>query len=382
MALNWFSQPKASNVDDLIRRKKYGQAIAVIKVAIKKRPADKRLLRRLADVLVLVGQIKEAVKVLNTLADEVALRGNAAEAIAILKKIQKLAPGEPDVEDKLAYYITHKSKKKAKSEWEMRRRPQASPDRPAAQPAGFELGMEEISTDSGIELGSAVPEPPPAPRKAPKKIKLQPPAPGADETAMEGLPDVVASDGSKNLSLEEFSEDHLRDELQSLFEEVLAPLDEAAAAVEAERAAEEARGVQTPLFQKLSQEELIEVMRGLNLESFEPGQIVVSEGEPGESLFVITRGSVRAYVRDGAGRNSQVRELGEGDFFGEIAVLQGGARTATITATLPCEMLVLDKPTLDGISAKHPHVREVMQAFHDERAGSSIDAAVRERPTS
>ena len=82
MALNWFSQPKASNVDDLIRRKKYGQAIAVIKVAIKKRPADKRLLRRLADVLVLVGQIKEAVKVLNTLADEVALRGNAAEAIA------------------------------------------------------------------------------------------------------------------------------------------------------------------------------------------------------------------------------------------------------------------------------------------------------------
>ena len=91
---------------------------------------------------------------------------------------------------------------------------------------------------------------------------------------------------------------------------------------------------------------------------------------------------MRAYLKDSDGRNSQVRQLKEGDFFGEIAVLQGGARTATITATLPCEMLVLDKPTLDEISAKHPHVREVMQAFHDERAGSTIEASVRKRPTS
>ena len=382
MALDWFSQPKASNVDDLIRRKKYAQAIAVIKVATKKRPGDKRLLRRLADVLMLAGQIKEAVKVLNTLADEVALRGNAVEAIAILKKIQKLAPGQPDVEEKLAYYITHKSKKKAKSEWELRKRPQAPDDRPAPQPAGLEFGIEEISTDSGIELGSALPDRPPAPAKAPKKIALQPPAPEADEAAVNALPDVVASDGSKNLSLEEFSESDLRDELQSLFEEVLAPLDEAAAAVEAERAADEAASVQTPLFQKLSQPELVEVMRGLSLESFEPGEIVVSEGEPGDSLFVITRGSVRAYVRDSGGRNSQLRQLKEGDFFGEIAVLQGGARTATITAALPCEMLVLDRATLDEISAKHPHVREVMQAFHDERSGSTIEASIRKRPTS
>ncbi len=101
MALSWFSQPNASNVDDLIKRKKYAQAIEVIKVAIKKRPGDRRLLRRLADVLVLAGQIKDAVRVLNTLADEVALRGNAAEAISILKKIQKLAPGQPEVEEKL-----------------------------------------------------------------------------------------------------------------------------------------------------------------------------------------------------------------------------------------------------------------------------------------
>ncbi len=195
---------------------------------------------------------------------------------------------------------------------------------------------------------------------------------------MAALPDVVAADGSKSLSLEEFSEDALRDELQSLFEEVLAPLDEAAAAVAAERAADEA-GVQTPLFQELSHEELVEVIRGLSLESFEPGQIVVSEGEPGDSLFVITRGAVRAYVKDSGGRNSEVRELGEGDFFGEIAVLQEGARTATITAALPCEMLVLDKQALDEISAKHPHVREVMQAFYDERAGNTIEAVVRTR---
>lgn len=381
MAINWFSQPKASNVDDLIKRKKYAQAIEVIKVAVKKRPGDKRLLRRLADVLVLAGLIKDAVKVLNTLADEVALRGNAVEAIAILKKIQKLAPGQPEVEEKLAYYITHKSKKKAKSEWEMRGRPQAPDNSPAPRPAGPDFGMEEMGEDPGIELGSAEPEPPPV-KKAPKKIALTPPVPRADTAPMDALPDAVAADGSKDLSLEEFSENELRDELQSLFEEVLAPLDEAAAAAEAERITDEAAGVQTPLFQKLAQAELLEVIRGLNLESFEPGEIIVSEGQPGDSLFVITRGTVRAYVKAADGSNSQVRELREGDFFGEIAVLQGGARTATITAALPCEMLVMDKSTLDEISKKHPHVREVMQAFQDERSGSGIEAAVRKRPTS
>jgi CRP-like cAMP-binding protein len=60
----------------------------------------------------------------------------------------------------------------------------------------------------------------------------------------------------------------------------------------------------------------------------------------------------------------------EGGFFGEISLLTGKPRSATITAAAPCELLELDRKALDEISQKHPRVREVVQEFHDQRAGS------------
>ena len=128
------------------------------------------------------------------------------------------------------------------------------------------------------------------------------------------------------------------------------------------------------LFPDFSDEELVAVMGGLRLVEFKAGDLVVSEGEPGDSLFLVTTGTVKAWIRNREGRYVLARRLGEGDFFGEISVLTGSPRTATVVAASPCEMLELDRPTLDGITAAHPRVREVLQRFYEQRVGTTADA--------
>lgn len=132
-----------------------------------------------------------------------------------------------------------------------------------------------------------------------------------------------------------------------------------------------------PLFQGFTRDELRVLIAGLRLIVYEPGEIVVTEGEPGDSLFVVTSGEVRAFIRDRAGRNLEVRRLGEGDFFGEVAVLSGTPRTATITAADRCELLQLDRASLDRILQTHPNVKKVLQEVHDLRHHSAMEEAVR-----
>jgi hypothetical protein len=125
----------------------------------------------------------------------------------------------------------------------------------------------------------------------------------------------------------------------------------------------------TPLFGGFSQDELVEVIRGLQLQSFEPGDVVVTEGESGGSLFIVSTGLVKVFVRDQAGRSQKVRELGEGDFFGEVSVVTRNPRSATVTAATRCELLELDRKTLAGIVAIHPHIWTVMLDFCRQRTG-------------
>ena len=129
------------------------------------------------------------------------------------------------------------------------------------------------------------------------------------------------------------------------------------------------------LFPDFSNDELVAVMAGLRLVAYKAGDLVVSQGEPGDSLFLVTTGTVKAWIRNREGRYVLVRRLGDGDFFGEISVLTGSPRTATVVAATPCELLELDRVTLDGITAQHPRVREVLQRFYEQRIATTPESA-------
>ncbi len=307
--------PGKETVEGLVARKNYARALELIQGQLARRPRDDRLRLQQADVLIAAGREKEAAAQLMALADEQAADGFAAKAIAILKRIEKIAPGRADVEDRLAHLIQEKVRH--------------APGRPSAPAAAPEFGLEEFD-----------------PAAEPEAIAS--PAPTSPLPLMEG--------------------------------EDLEGLDYIAAAEPEPPVPEERKAfVSTPLFEGFSQDELVAVIHGLKLLSFAPGDIIVAEGGPGDSLFILASGSVKAFVRNPKGTYVKVNELGEGAFFGEIAVLTGRPRTATITAATPCELLELDRATLDTITATHPRVREILKQFHEQRAQDTVQAMIRKR---
>jgi tetratricopeptide (TPR) repeat protein len=124
----------------------------------------------------------------------------------------------------------------------------------------------------------------------------------------------------------------------------------------------------SPLFNDFSKPELAAMIGGLKLMVKKSGSIVYTEGEPGDSLFVLSSGSIRVYRRDELGHNDQVAVLNEGEVFGTPSVLFGKPRNRTIIALNECELLELDKATFDGIVRSHPRVAELVQELHDQRS--------------
>jgi CRP-like cAMP-binding protein len=174
------------------------------------------------------------------------------------------------------------------------------------------------------------------------------------------------------------SEDMFQDQVADLIEEMLVPGAEPEASGDDAPPAPARSLLSGPLFEGLSDDERVALVRGLKLRTFEAGDVVLTEGETGSSLFLLTAGAVRIFVRNPAGSNKLLDDLGEGDFFGEISLLSGRPRNATVTAAALCEMLELDQAALAEIEALYPRVSERLQSFSRARAASAEAAALRE----
>jgi CRP-like cAMP-binding protein len=94
------------------------------------------------------------------------------------------------------------------------------------------------------------------------------------------------------------------------------------------------RGV--PLFADCDDDELAQIAALTRARHADDGTVLVTEGEPGTDFYVIVDGHAAVSVDGGV-----VAELGPGSFFGEMALLDGGERVATVTAVGPLELLTL-----------------------------------------
>lgn len=146
------------------------------------------------------------------------------------------------------------------------------------------------------------------------------------------------------------------------------------AAGQAERAPRKAPD--SPLFEDMTPEERNAVIEQMVLETFAEGDIVITEGEEGSSLYVVVTGEVKVYTRGPKKESFYLATLGAGDFFGEVSVLTGKPRTATITASTKSELLRLDKDKLDLIVVTHPRVREILDQFYRRRAAHTVEAMI------
>ncbi|HYO75429.1 MAG TPA: cyclic nucleotide-binding domain-containing protein [Thermoanaerobaculia bacterium] len=132
------------------------------------------------------------------------------------------------------------------------------------------------------------------------------------------------------------------------------------------------------LFEVLNDIEREAIVREMELETHDEGSVIINEGDPGTSMYLIASGEVKVYTR-GTGTSTgtlYLARLGEGDFFGEVSVLSGKPRTATITASQRTELLRLDKSKLDGVLSKHPGIRKVLDEFYKKRAAHTVEAMI------
>ena len=134
----------------------------------------------------------------------------------------------------------------------------------------------------------------------------------------------------------------------------------------------------SPLFEILGDVEREAIVKEMEVETHDEGSVILNEGDPGTSMYLIASGEVKVFTRStGAGGGSvYLARLGEGDFFGEVSVLTGKPRTATITASQRTELLRLDKNKLDEILAKHPGLRKVLDDSYKQRAKHTVEAMI------
>jgi CRP/FNR family cyclic AMP-dependent transcriptional regulator len=128
-----------------------------------------------------------------------------------------------------------------------------------------------------------------------------------------------------------------------------------------------------PMFTSLSKSELMSILRSTHGIEFSPGADIVTQGEQGKGFFVMTKGTAVVAVE-----GTQVAALGPGSYFGEMAVIDGGPRTATITATAPVFVLELTPTALFRVIEKDGAVAHAMDAELSRRlheAGETVEPA-------
>ncbi len=112
-----------------------------------------------------------------------------------------------------------------------------------------------------------------------------------------------------------------------------------------------------PIFQDLSRRELRTVSEILYDRTYEAGEDIFLADQPGAAMFIITSGKVTILLDSEAEhQTTTLAELGEGDFFGEIALLDNSPRSATARAITKTTMLAIFRADLDKLILNEPYI--------------------------
>ena len=91
----------------------------------------------------------------------------------------------------------------------------------------------------------------------------------------------------------------------------------------------------TPMFEKLEPSEVMEIIDVVSVEQYQSGDVIFNEGDPGDAWYVLYKGAVDV-LKQGATGEKKIAGLGPESCFGEISILDGSPRSATIRAAKDC----------------------------------------------
>jgi len=126
-----------------------------------------------------------------------------------------------------------------------------------------------------------------------------------------------------------------------------------------------------PLLSSLTEDERADLCARFVAEHYGPNTEIVREGDPGDLFYILVHGRAVVEKRDSDGNPAVVDQIRDGDYFGEIALLDSSLRTATIRATSPVLVLSLSKQAFSVLLEKRSGLRESLTHTARERAGST-----------
>ncbi|HEX7266291.1 MAG TPA: Crp/Fnr family transcriptional regulator, partial [Streptosporangiaceae bacterium] len=117
---------------------------------------------------------------------------------------------------------------------------------------------------------------------------------------------------------------------------------------------------QTDLLRSVPAEVLDAVATASRLRAFRRGQVVFTQGDPSDALFVVISGRVKVVVRSADGGELTLTIIQPGGVFGELGIADSGPRSADADALDECQLLLIPLETVQGICAREPPVVQAL----------------------
>jgi CRP-like cAMP-binding protein/galactitol-specific phosphotransferase system IIB component len=130
-----------------------------------------------------------------------------------------------------------------------------------------------------------------------------------------------------------------------------------------------------PIFRMLGKESIDFIVERLKFKTYDANHNICKIGDPGDTMYIIISGAVDIIIQANDGNEQVVASSGSGDYFGEMALLTGEPRSATVRTTEPSEMFLLVQKDFDVILEKFPSISLSMSKVVSKRLRETLSKA-------
>lgn len=130
------------------------------------------------------------------------------------------------------------------------------------------------------------------------------------------------------------------------------------------------------LFKSLDDEGRRDLIESGYVVSYSEGETLMKQGDVGSTMYLVMSGSVSVETDKGAGGSIHLAELGRGACVGEVGVLTGSPRTATVKALSDVKVVALEKHRIARVLDDHPKVRRLLEGIIEGRARDTVEKLI------
>lgn len=132
------------------------------------------------------------------------------------------------------------------------------------------------------------------------------------------------------------------------------------------------RALETKVFPDADSKVITGLVDKVKQQMVKKGQVIFKQGDTADNLYFVRKGSVKISRRDKTGQDIVQTYLPAGSIFGEMAIIDGSPRSATVTAAVPCELLTIDQETAKTFFNDNPQVLKAVEKISASRKIENI----------